>query len=129
MTLPPPTALCRSLCPSHFVATIRDYIPPWISEIQRESLMQKFDLFRKLIGDGSFQVVDGVPFPDVNCCEAMMPALRQFINLLDEDQEGKCPVKYKEAIGLSLQEVEDILDHALMLYDYCAGPESLEGRV
>jgi hypothetical protein len=70
------------LCPFHFVSKICKYIPPWIDDIQRVSLMQKFDRFLQQVDDRPFQVVDGVPFPDVACCEAMLDALIELLGNL-----------------------------------------------
>lgn len=99
--------------------------------------MRKFDRFLQQVDDRSFQVVDGVPFPDVACCEAVLDALKELLGwfpfepmllasnilgLLADDHPGKCPIKYRDAIGLGLQEAVDIIDNALWLYDYYAGP-------
>jgi hypothetical protein len=60
------------------VVEICKFIPPWICQAQRESVLQKFDRFLDMVISRPFQVVDGVPFPDAACCEAMADALDEL---------------------------------------------------
>ena len=61
-------------------------VPPWVDKNVSAPVIEGLHEFLRLTQVSQFQVVNGVSFPDVACCEAMCKTLREL--------EGQFPLEY-----------------------------------